>query len=78
MIQRLEQCLGQRILATKDPDTHLIDFIFNMLPRSSDGLQQHHWRHTWPTLLDTLRDIDIACHPNAEFKPETPSPRQEH
>lgn len=76
IIQRLEQCLGTRLLARKDEDTHIIDFIFNMLPRSSETLQQQHWRHTWPTLLDALRDIDIACHPDAEFEPETQQPLQ--
>lgn len=46
-------------------DTHIIDFIFNMLPCSSDGLQ--HYR-TWSTLLDTLRDIDIAQMQNSNMK----------
>ena len=73
MIQHLEQCLGRRLLAKKDSETHLIDFIVNMLPRSSDGLKQGHWRYTWPGLLNTLRDIDVACHPEAEFEQETPA-----
>lgn len=78
MMQHLEQCLGSRLLSTKPEDTHIIDFILNILPRSEDALQQGHWRRTWPGLLNTLRDIDIASHPEAEFEEETPARFRSH
>lgn len=70
MIQYLHESLGPQLLATKPEDTHLLDFIMNMLPRSTGGLKGH-WRRTWPALLNTLRDIDVLTHPEEDFEFET-------
>lgn len=66
MIQYLHESLGQQLLATKPDDTHLLDFIMNVLPRSTGDLKGH-WRRTWPALLNTLRNIDVLTHPEEDF-----------
>ncbi|KAG2223200.1 hypothetical protein INT45_011546 [Circinella minor] len=78
MIQQLEQSIGTNKLSTKAPDQHILDFIINMLPTSEIGLTRGHWRTTWPTLLNTLRDIDILTHSEEEFEPERPAARLNH
>lgn len=70
MIQHLHECLGQSLIANKPTETHLLDYILNLLPKTSGALKQGHWRHTWPALLDTLRDIDVLTHPEEDFDPE--------
>ncbi|KAI7847012.1 hypothetical protein BDC45DRAFT_452526 [Circinella umbellata] len=78
MIQQLEQSIGTSKLSTKAPDQDILDFIINMLPTSEIGLTRGHWRTTWPTLLNTLRDIDILTHSEEEFEPERPASRLNH
>lgn len=57
------------------PDnTHPIDHILNELPRHASGLKKRHWSTTWPLLLQALREIDIATHPQDDHLEQEPEP----
>jgi hypothetical protein len=75
----LLECLGvtAKLLFLDDPPgadylPNPLDFWLNRLPRaqpSASQLASAHafWSVRWPVMLQILLDIDIICHPDAEF-----------
>ncbi|ORZ03102.1 hypothetical protein BCR43DRAFT_417059, partial [Syncephalastrum racemosum] len=51
-----------RLSNKPSPNTHLLDAVLNALPRRADKLKSGVWLHTWPALLQTLREIDRLSH----------------